>query len=331
MKLSGKIGIYMTGVLLLGGIALLTQGHALLPVRVVWVLYVLAGMAKALYWAGSLERAVEKLPDIEAFCRETASCGDATVRKLTEGMIRMDAKTRERYSARVMDRQSRLNALQSQINPHFLYNTLECIRSEAMLLANESIANMAKSLASFFRYSISRKENMVTILDEIGNIRNYFMIQNYRFENKFRFELEAEEEERVYRYLIPKMTIQPIVENSIFHGLETKAGDCIVKIQIAATEDKVILMISDNGIGMSAQALEKLRLGLEDKREENSAIHSAHGNGIALYNVNQRIKLSFGAGYGLQIYSTEGVGTDVEMIMPIVLHQEQLKGEEPIG
>lgn len=324
MKLSRKIRIYLIGLLFLGAVVLLAGENALqLACAALIVFYAAAGTIWMFGWCIRMEKAAELLPDMEAFGRESGSLRDATAHMLTEGMRQVDAKTKERYSAKVMDRQSRLNTLQSQINPHFLYNTLECIRSEAILCRNQNIANMAKSLAAFFRYSISRKDNIVTILDEIGNIRNYFLIQNYRFENKFTLELEVEDEERVYQCLIPKMTIQPIVENAIFHGLETKSGECSVKIGISATEDKIILVISDNGIGMSVQTLEKLRMNMREIVEEGGDDKLAHGNGIALYNVNQRIKLAFGTEYGLQVYSTEGIGTDVEIIMPVLTSLER--------
>lgn len=220
------------------------------------------------------------------------------------------------YSVKVEDRQSKINSLQSQINPHFLYNTLECIRSEAVCQGCDSIAKMARALASFFRYSISRKENVVTIEDELNNIKHYIMIQNYRFEDKFLFQVDMEPEDKAaYACQIPKMTIQPIVENAIFHGLETKQGECRVVIRIRLAKDLVLLTVSDNGIGMDEEQLQKLRKGVEQEREK-SREDSAHGNGIALYNVNQRLKLLFGEGYGLHIYSTKGEGTDVEIQMP---------------
>ncbi len=221
------------------------------------------------------------------------------------------------YSAKVEDRQSKINSLQSQINPHFLYNTLECIRSEAVCQGCDSIAKMAKALASFFRYSISRKENVVTIEDELNNIKRYIMIQNYRFEDKFLFRVDLDPEDKAaYACQIPKMTIQPIVENAVFHGLETKQGECILVIRIKLTEDLVLLTVSDNGIGMEEEELQNLRRGVEQERETGEG-SSAHGNGIALYNVNQRLKLLFGEGYGLHIYSTKGEGTDVEIQMPV--------------
>ncbi|HIU75900.1 MAG TPA: sensor histidine kinase [Candidatus Pelethocola excrementipullorum] len=271
-----------------------------------------------------LDEGIEKLDGMARFSEHFQRTKEATFRRLVQKEGELGRVIEAHYSAKVEDRQSKINSLQSQINPHFLYNTLECIRSEAVSQKNEGIANMAKALASFFRYSISRKENMVTIEDELNNIKNYIMIQNYRFEDKFRFEVEIEGEDlRILSYLIPKMTIQPIVENSIYHGLETKLSDCCVKIAIRPTERDLILVVSDNGIGMCEDTLVQLRNGLENGvgesgREHGSKKKDAQGNGIALYNVNQRIKLIFGTDYGLSVYSTKGIGTDVEIWIPVV-------------
>ena len=117
-------------------------------------------------------------------------------------------------------KQAELNALQNQINPHFLYNTLECIRGKAMVQGAEQIANMTEALSAFFRYSISIQENLVTLEQELQNTKNYFLIQKYRFGNRFHLRIFLVEESEAGEYLMPKMTLQPIVENAIFHGLE---------------------------------------------------------------------------------------------------------------
>ena len=232
--------------------------------------------------------------------------------------------------------ENQLKALEAQINPHFLYNTLECIRSEALLYECDSIARMAKALAAFFRYSISNKENIVTIRDELRNIENYFLIQSYRFENKFALEINVEDDrEEVGNYLIPKLSLQPIVENAIFHGLETKAENGKVTIRIYTTDQELVVVISDNGTGIDWDTLVSMRQALEQTEEyresgDDGSTHGetagmdAHGtdriekrgNGIALSNVNQRIQLAFGNRYGLRLYSTTGIGTDVEIWLP---------------
>ena len=234
----------------------------------------------------------------------------------------LEEKLQDEYSVRMVDKQAKLSALQSQINPHFLYNTLECIRSEALLYDCDSIARMAKALASFFRYSISKKENIVTLREEFNNIENYFLIQSYRFDDKFSFEILAAPEDReAYSCLIPKLSLQPIVENAIFHGLETKPDKGKVTIRVEMTEKNVIIIVSDDGVGIGREELERMRDSLKNSRKETDQEGKSpgeRGNGIALTNVSQRIKLNFGEDYGLNLYSTKGIGTDVEIILPIM-------------
>lgn len=229
----------------------------------------------------------------------------------------LEKRLESEYSVRMVDKQAKLLVLQSQINPHFLYNTLECIRSEALLYDCDSIARMAKALASFFRYSISKKENIVTIQEELHNIENYFLIQSYRFDDKFSYEIKVKpEDQEVFSYLIPKMSLQPIVENAIFHGLETKASDGKITIRAGITGQHVFIVVSDNGVGIERERLEQMKESLKGVYE-GTMPSGEKGNGIALANVSQRIRLIFGNDYGLNIYSTKGIGTDVEIVLPV--------------
>lgn len=222
-------------------------------------------------------------------------------------------------SAEVFDKQTELTALQSQINPHFLYNTLESIRGQALMDDNLEIAKMVEALAAFFRYSISRKSNLVTLRDELANINNYMLIQRYRFNNRFSLEVFIDEEdEAAYDFLIPKLIIQPIVENAIFHGLEEMLEGGKVTIEVIVTEQNLIITISDNGKGIEREKLEKLNsrirssnIELEDENQGDQ-----RNTGIALPNVNKRIHLLFGEEYGVNVYSTVGQGTDVEITIP---------------
>lgn len=248
-------------------------------------------------------------------------------RRLEEWLVSWENQQQEQHSAQMMDSQSQLNALQNQINPHFLYNTLECIRSEALLQDCGSIAEMSHALAAFFRYSISRRENIVTVEDELRNIHNYFFIQQFRFGNRFALEVRDLEDGAVMDCLIPKMTMQPVVENCIFHGLEPKASFGHVTITLDRTETLLRIVISDDGVGMAPETLEKMRRSMRDTvpARQNG---TSHGNGIAMHNVNQRIKLIYGEEYGVQIYSTENVGTDVEILLPLVWKKEELSLQE---
>jgi two-component system sensor histidine kinase YesM len=178
---------------------------------------------------------------------------------------------------------------------------------------------MVEALASFFRYSISRKGNLVTLRDELNNIDNYMMIQRYRFNNRFSLEIIIDEEdESAYDILIPKLIVQPVVENAIFHGLEEKTEGGKITIEVILTEQNLILTISDNGVGMSPQQLNKLN---EKIHSGDAGQEETKGNyrntGIALPNIHKRIQLLYGEEYGVNIYSTEGMGTDVELTIPI--------------
>jgi len=218
--------------------------------------------------------------------------------------------------AEVFDKQAELAALQSQINPHFLYNTLETIRGQALIDDNVEIAKMVEALASFFRYSISRSGNLVSLSAELTNIQNYMMIQRYRFNNRFSLNIIIEDDvDEIFEHLIPKLSVQPIVENAIFHGLEEKLAGGVITIDAILTDSIFILTISDNGKGMSPQALTELNNNIQN----NPVYHDSYSTkkpGIGLSNIHQRIQLLFGKEYGLHVYSSMDQGTDVEIVIP---------------
>lgn len=223
-------------------------------------------------------------------------------------------------SAKIFDKQTELTALQSQINPHFLYNTLDSIRGQALIDNNKEIARMVEALAAFFRYSISRKGNLVRLRDELANIENYMLIQRYRFNNRFSLAVIVDEgDEEAYNFLIPKLIIQPVVENAIFHGLEERLEGGEVTIEVIVTEQNLILTISDNGKGMDTETLDKLNSRIRNNGAEilEGEKQGQRNTGIALPNIHKRIQLLFGEEYGVNVYSTAGMGTDVEITIPI--------------
>ncbi len=237
---------------------------------------------------------------------------------------RQKAETEKKYMSKVLTKQMQYQTLQSQINPHFLYNTLDSIRGEALMEGNDSIAAMTERLSRFFRYCISNKGNIATIRDEINNIADYFYIQEYRFGDKFHLKTEVEED--CYNYKIPQMTLQPIVENAIYHGLERKKDGGTVSIQVFETDKNVKILVSDNGVGMDEETLEQI-----NKRLRSSAEYTLKGygeskskkTGIALKNVNDRIRLHYGSDYGITVHSTKYLGTDVNILIPKVRENEQ--------
>jgi len=219
------------------------------------------------------------------------------------------------YTSKVLMKQAELNALQSQINPHFLYNTLESIRGMAISEGVNNIEHMTKSLADLFRYSISRKNNMVKLEEELKNIENYLVIMQYRFNNKFIVVNKVDED--TLECKVPKLLIQPLVENSIRHGLELKLGKGTIKLIAYKTQDKLILNINDDGDGIRPEELKIINEGLLNGND--SLDLESKGSRIGLVNVNVRIKLLYGSEYGIRIYSTLGIGTSIEVFLPLIM------------
>lgn len=149
-------------------------------------------------------------------------------------------------------RQAQYLALQNQINPHFLYNILESIRSEALIAGLTSVADMTEALATFFRYTISKVENLVSVEEELENCRTYFRIQQYRFGSRLSLSIECDPEDReeIYGCRLPKLTMQPILENSIIHGTECKIGTGHLSIHLERSGQRLLIRISDDGVGM---------------------------------------------------------------------------------
>lgn len=234
---------------------------------------------------------------------------------------------REMFNTRelinVSKKQAEYLALQNQINPHFLYNTLEGIRSEALLAGVDSIAEMTEALATFFRYTISHVDHLVTLEDELANIENYYYIQQFRFGDKLQLSIEYDydedmDEDEVLQFRLPKLTLQPIVENSIYHGIERKIGKGHLKIKVYAVKGRLIIRVSDDGQGIQEEKLRELNDRLKALSLDDVNPDSEKKGGIAILNVNNRIKLLFGEEYGIYVYSQLGVGTDVEISLPAV-------------
>ena len=230
-------------------------------------------------------------------------------------------------------RQAQYRALQNQINPHFLYNTLEGIRSEALIAGLDSLADMTEALAGFFRYTISKAENLVTVEEELDNCRTYFKIQQYRFGSRLRMDIriDPEDERELLGCLIPKLTLQPILENSIIHGIELKLGEGHIQIDVSRSQQRLLITVCDDGVGMDMEALRQLNNKLGSKEEELRDITHEERGGIALTNVNNRIHLIFGEEYGMHVYSVEGEETTVALTIPVMTEESRLLGGEGGG
>lgn len=238
-------------------------------------------------------------------------------------------------SPQMMDlnkRQAQYLALQNQINPHFLYNTLESIRGEALIAGLDSVADMTEALAKFFRYTITKVENLVSVEEELDNCETYFWIQKYRFGERLQLHIEydPEEWEEIMNCRIPKLTLQPILENSIIHGTELKVETGNIYIRFERTEERLIICISDDGVGMDEDTLTKLNRKL-GKNPDSYVDKEEKQGGIALANVNNRIHLIFGEEYGMHVYSIPQSGTDVEISIPIVTSEQQIQNRSVLG
>jgi len=214
-------------------------------------------------------------------------------------------------------RQAEYLALQNQINPHFLYNTLEAIRGDALYEGMTSIAETTEALASFFRYTITDVGNLVSLEGELENSQNYFTIQKYRFGEKLEMQIHfPENEPSLLQLLVPKLSLQPIIENAIFHGLENIKGHGLITINFETTTTRLFISIADNGIGIEPHILKKLNDDLEQVGVTEIREDKKKRGGIALKNVSRRIKLLFGDEYGLHLYSTPYFGTDTRLMLP---------------
>lgn len=197
--------------------------------------------------------------------------------------------------------------LQAQINPHFLYNTLDTIVWLAEAKQNEEVVSMVTALSSFFRTTLSKGKDYITIQEEESHIHSYLQIQQFRYQDIMDYEIDIDEE--LYPYSIPKLTLQPLVENALYHGIKNKRGGGLIRITGRKVKNRIYLKVEDNGIGMSEKELDRLRRGVY--RIQNAEDTS----GFGLANVNQRLQYYYGEEYGVFFESEEGKGTQATVII----------------
>lgn len=212
------------------------------------------------------------------------------------------------YIAEVKQKQAEINALQSQIKPHFLYNTLEVIRMSALSSKNKEVAQMIYNLASMFRYSTYNNGSLVSIRDEIKHSKMYLSLCSTRYKGMLDYSIHVDD--KYLDYLVPKFTIQPILENAINHGLRKGFHDNYIKVTIKEIDEGIEISIKDNGNGMSEEAISKIKDELEKNIQKP--------NSIGLMNINNRLKLNFGKQYGIYINSRMNEGTTVSIKIPVL-------------
>jgi len=201
---------------------------------------------------------------------------------------------------------SEVRALQAQINPHFLYNTMDMINWLSQTGKPDEVTSAIQALSKFYKITLSNRDLFGTISSEVEHVKLYVQLQNMRYENKIRFVTDIPEE--LMEYSLPRLTLQPIVENSIQHGiLEKPSRSGTIVLTGWKENDDLILLVSDDGVGMPPEKLNVILTGTSERKS---------GNNIAVHNTHQRMQVLYGEDFGLSYYSTPGQGTDVEIRIP---------------
>lgn len=225
--------------------------------------------------------------------------------QLTQELVRKNA---DLYEAELLAKQSELSSLRSQINPHFLYNTLETMVGIAYTEGQPKVAEVARALSLIFEYSIKGKP-VVTLREELKAAKNYLLIQGYRFGDRVRYTDQTSPD--VQECLVPKMILQPLIENAVVHGMEEADRPCMLTIYATKQDGLLLLEVVDDGCGIGEKALLELQNRLQSGgKNENNVRH------IGLCNVNNRIRLMYGEPYGIRIESRVGTGTTVRITLP---------------
>lgn len=221
-------------------------------------------------------------------------------------MDRIQMQERKLKDEVITRQQAEIIALQRQIDPHYLFNTLESIRMKLLIKGDREDAEIVKLFAESFRRYVDGRDEYVTLFEEVEFIRKYIFIQNYRLDNKITFECDAEE--RLLQYKITKLLLQPLVENAVLHGMERKLEGGKILLKIRKEEPYLEISVEDDGSGMSEAELDRLRSIVYSEQPERS---------VGMQNVYQRVCLVYGENAKFEIESTEGIGTIVRLLLPL--------------
>ena len=226
----------------------------------------------------------------------------ALIRGFEKMIVQIKTLIEDVYESRLIQKDYEMKALQAQINPHFLYNSLSLINWMALESDQEEISKITLSLSMFYRTALNKGKNILKVRDEIKNMRSYLDIQLMMHDYEFDVDIQIDED--ILDYNILNLILQPLIENAIDHGIDLKTdGRGCIKITGKKQNDEIVLIVSDNGVGMS--------------KEQAESILSNKSNGYGVKNVNERIKLYYGEQYHLKIESEIGIGTKVEITIPI--------------
>ncbi len=240
--------------------------------------------------------------------------------QLSDSFNHMIAKTAELMDERLrieeQKRKSEWKALQAQIQPHFLYNTLDSIIWMSHAGRNEEVVEMTSALAQLLRSSIGDGSDTNTLEKELAHVRSYLTIQKMRYNEKLQYAIDMDPQ--TGGCLLPKLVLQPLVENAIYHGIKLKQGGGTVRIESLLEEDRLLITVEDDGVGMTQEQLETV---LEKKEADGES------SKLGVYNVNERLQLFFGPDAAMKYYSTPGRRTMVMLVLPIVREKEENHAE----
>ncbi len=236
---------------------------------------------------------------------------------------RLGSLTYRLYETEIREKNAEIASLQSQINPHFLYNTLGSISMYAELEGNREVVSMTNHLSALLRYSMGGGRSEVTIREEIEHIRGYLAIQSIRYEERLRYKIEARP--GLLEQPIIRLTLQPVVENAIVHGLERGSGNVEILIAISAENGQVSIAVEDNGPGMDDEALCRQNA----KMEEGLLPDGPGGHGLV--NVHRRLALKYGPGFGVRLERSASGGIRAKIALPRVAEEESEEGREGLG
>ena len=227
--------------------------------------------------------------------------------QFNEMLDQMEELKQKEYQTKQLLNRAEYKALQAQVNPHFLYNTLDTMASIAEIRNCPEVSHMSQSLALIFRYSLNMKDPFSTVENEIAHLKNYIYVMDMRMHDNIQYTFDVDE--MTLKSKLPRLSLQPIVENAINHGLRNKRGKKKIGIQIKREQMDLVICIEDTGIGLDTSAInESLRKNELDFVEK--------GNSIGLHNINARLKMLYGNQYGMHLESMLGEGTKVFMILP---------------
>ncbi|MDE7428716.1 MAG: histidine kinase, partial [Lachnospiraceae bacterium] len=226
----------------------------------------------------------------------------------------------QQYQYQLLANKAQYQALQAQINPHFLYNTLDTMSSIASIQDCDLVSDLCQSLSNMFRYSLDMKYPYATVSREIAHLKNYIFVMNVRMRQEIRYHFDIDDDALMYS--VPKISIQPLVENAVNHGLKNKRGEKNIYIKIWQAEGKLYVMVKDDGVGMDAEKFNRLL-------KENDTGLVEEGNSIGLLNINARLKMIYGEEYCLFIERAPGKGSSVYLTVA-ARKEDELYGKENV-